>query len=186
MAITKLQEDLLQDFREQKAVIYSQLELFEPLAGNLRQPAAQRLLGKGTLIIMEIICYALCGGMIALAVLMNKVYPFSVWDYIHYKGQLPDVPEGNPSLGDMQNFTIALHALLGLAGVLFFIIARNISGIRRKNDIIHNVSKDLKTLVGQHLKRKASIKMIEERHFLDDSFDEGIGEDDNYLEPGLR
>jgi hypothetical protein len=172
MSLTRLQEDLLQEFKEEKQTINNQLEIFEPLAENLRKPAAQRLVSQGTLIIFEVICYVLCGGAIALAVLMNKVYPFSVWDYIHYRGQLPDVPEGNPTMADMQNFTIVLHVLLGLAGLLFLIIARLLSSVRRKNFIINSVGKDIKTLVGQHLVRKATIKSIEERHFLNNTFDE--------------
>jgi len=164
MSLTKLQEDLLQEFKEQKQVIYQQLEIFEPLSEKLREPAAVRLLGKGTIILLEIICYAFTGGMIALAVLMNRVYPFSVWDYIQYKGQLPDV-EGIPTMADMQNFTIVMHVMCGLAAILFFIIARMLARIRLKNDIINATGKNIKTLVGQHLQRKASLQSIEERHF---------------------
>lgn len=179
MSLTRLQEDLLQEFKEEKQIISNQLEIFQPLAENLRKPAAQRLVSKGTLMIMEIVCYALCGGAIALAVLMNKVYPFSVWDYIHYRGQLPDVPERNPSMGDMQNFTIVLHVLLGLMGILFLIIARLLSSVRNKNFIINSVGKDIKTLVGQHLVRKATIQSIEERHFLNNTFDTEVKVDVN-------
>ncbi len=171
MSLNRLQEDLLQEFKEHKQVIHSQLEIFAPLAENLRKPAAQRLVNKGTLILLEIVCYVLCGGMVALAVLMNKVYPFVVWDYMQYKAQLPDVAAGNPSMGDMQNFTIVLHALCGLAALLFLIIGRNLSSVRRKNDIINAVGKDIKTLVSQHLTRRATIQSIEERHFMDNNFE---------------
>lgn len=179
MSLTRLQEDLLQEFKDEKQTINNQLEIFEPLAENLRKPAAQRLVSKGTLIIFEIACYALCGGAIALAVLMNKVYPFSVWDYMQYKAQLPDVADGNPTMADMQNFTIALHVLLGLAGLLFLIIARLLSSVRRKNFIINSVGKDIKILVAQHLVRRATIKSIEERHFLNNTFDNEVKIDVN-------
>jgi hypothetical protein len=39
--------------------------------------------------------------------------------------------------------------------------------IRQKNNILHFAGKHIKTLVSQHLKRKANIQALEQRHFMD-------------------
>jgi hypothetical protein len=36
-----------------------------------------------------------------------------------------------------------------------------------KNDVLDLAGKNIKTLVGEHLKRKAMMEMMEQRHFLE-------------------
>ena len=163
MALTRLQEDLLQELGEQKKTIQKQLEIFEPLAGQLRKPAAHRLFSKGTLVILEIICYVLAAGAVAVAILADKIYPLSVWGDVRHN----TVYVEELGMVNVQSYTIALYSILGLLAILFVIVARTLNSIRRKNDIINAVGKDIKILVGQHLERKASIHAIESRHFMD-------------------
>ena len=176
MNMSRLQDDLLQDFREQKELVDNQLELLGPLEARLHKRAATRLLGKGWLIFMEAVCYTMAGAMIALAVLKSKIYPLSVWEdmrgwvSVAMEGAMRDEVDSVSTKVNMDNFEIVLTALFGLTALLFLIIGRNLSSVRRKNDIIHNVSKDLKILVGQLLTRKAAIQSIESRHFMEDSF----------------
>jgi hypothetical protein len=175
MELTRpFQEDLLNEFKEEKEIVQQQLDLFEPLSEKLRKPAAHRVLSTGTILIFEILCYALAGGMVALAVLMTKVYPFSVWDQLRYKGGMPATGEV-PSMAGIQDFTSLLYGICGVMAILFVLIAVMLGKIRQKNDILHAVGKDLKTLVGQNLKRRAAIQSIEARHFMNDSFEnEGV------------
>jgi len=160
--MSKLQDDLLQDFKEQKNVIYKQLEVFDPLGTLLSKPAAQRLVNKTVLIITEIVCYLLSAGSIAFAVFMNKIYPFYILD------DLQNRPE-YLKLGwmDIRIFVICVYALLGIIALLFYGLARAMRQIRLKNNILSFAAKNIKTLVSQHLKRKASIDVIEQRHFLE-------------------
>ncbi|MBL7720273.1 MAG: hypothetical protein JNL72_15660 [Flavipsychrobacter sp.] len=172
--MSRLQDDLFQDFKEQKETIYKQLEIFEPLEARLRKPAASRLLGKGILIVFEIVCYALTGTMVAVAVLMSGTVPFQVWMEIEQV-----IRDNRQELADdLQAIGFLASAVCIVIAILFLIMGRMLSSIRRKNDIIHNVSKDMKALVSQHLVRKAAIQSIESRHFMDDSFkDDKTGED---------
>lgn len=162
MALTRLQDDLLHDFKEQKAIIEQQLEVFDPMGMQLAKPAAQRLVGKTILIITEILCYLLSLGSIAFAIFLTKLYPFYVLNELRFK------PEYS-KLGTMTVtvFNASIYGLIGLIALLFFLLGWAVSGIRQKNDILHFAGKHIKTLVSQHLKRRASIEMIEQRHFME-------------------
>lgn len=167
----KLQDDLLRDFKEQKAMIYSQLEVFDPMGTQLAKPAAQRLVNKGILIVSEILCYLLALGAIAFAFFLTKIYPFYILSEIQYKSDYVKLGWMN-----VRMFTICIYALIGLIAILFYALGSALRHIRLKNDILSFAGKHIKTLVSQHLTRKASIDTIEQRHFLElpDFQDEGI------------
>lgn len=155
-----LNDDLLRSFKDQKEMIYQQIELFDPLGTKLRQPAAQRLVSKTALISAEVLCYLLALGCIAGAFFLNMVFPFYLLDNLHLKTDLTQLDRQN-----IQYFTYAVYGAIGVVSLLFFIIARCMRQIRLKNDILHFAGKQMKELVGQHLKRKAAIEVIEQRHF---------------------
>jgi hypothetical protein len=163
MSLTRLQEDLLNDFREQKQIILQQIDLFDPLATSLRKPAAQRLASKTGLVIAETFCYLLCLGAFAFTIFMNLIYPFTSLINIHYIKSVTDLT----AMKEAEYFSIAVHCMAAFTGVLFFILARMTRRIRLKNNILSLAGKNMKELVGQHLKRKATIESIEQRHFLE-------------------
>ncbi len=100
--------------------------------------------------------------MVALAIMADKVYPLSVWWDVKYSAYAEEI-----GMVNIQNYTLALYSILSLSAILFFIVGRTLNSIRRKNAIINAIGKDIKTLVGQHLTRKAMIQAIESRHFMD-------------------
>jgi branched-subunit amino acid transport protein AzlD len=160
MPVSRLQDDLLQEFREEKRMIVSQIELADPLALSLRKPAAQRLAGKGLLLFGEFLCWALFLGAIALIIFLKKIIPFFVLSQL-------DRPEHVQSLGanNVQMLQWGVYGIIGLCGLLFVFLARALARIRQKNDILHMAGSRIKTIVGQHLQRKAAIEAIEQRHF---------------------
>ena len=162
MGTSRLQDDLLQGFNEEKKLIREQLELFDPLGVSLRLPAAQRLLNKSLLIACEILCYLLFAGMIVVIVVRNNLYPF-------YLLNIPQHLEtaGTPGKADLRVLEYTVVGLLAVIALLFLVIARITRRVRLKNDILNLAGKHIKTLVGQHLKRKASLDAIEQRHFLE-------------------
>src|SRR5690242_16247738 len=85
MGLTRLQDDLLMDFKEQKLLIYEQIELFDPLGDQLSKPAARRLVDKGVLIFAEVVCYCISAGCIAGAVFLDKLYPFYILSQIRFR-----------------------------------------------------------------------------------------------------
>lgn len=157
---SRLQDDLLFDFREQKTLIEQQLEVFDPLGTELSKPAARRLVSKTALIIAEILCYTLAAGAVAFAILMTRFPPFDVLPQIRFN---PDIVK----LGwqRIEWFNMAIYGRLGIIAILFYIIARTMRSIRLKNNILHYAAKHIKIMVGQHLKRKASLQTTYERHF---------------------
>ena len=163
MSLSRLQEDLLNDFREQKQCILEQIELCDPLATSLRKPVAQRLASKGGLILAEAFCYLLSFAMVALAIGMNLLYPFGPLVNVRFISSIDQFRE----ITEAEYLTIAVHALAGLGALLFYMIARLVRRIRLKNNVLHLAGKNMKVLVGQHLKRKAAIEAIEQRHFTD-------------------
>lgn len=163
MSVNKFYEDLLNDFKEQKKVLIEQIELFDPLALSLRKPAAQRLMSKGGLIIAEIFCYLLCLAFVAFVFTMNLIFPFT-----GLSGPGSFRPVHNPAASqEAEYLSIAVHAMAAVTGILFFIIARMTRRIRLKNNVLHLAGTNMKILVGQHLKRKAAIESIEQRHNLE-------------------
>lgn len=163
MTLSKLQEDLLNDFKEQKQILIEQIEIFDPLATSLRRPAAQRLVSKTGLVIAEILAYLLATGMFVFTVGMNLVYPFTMLSNVRYVHNVNEIT----SLQDAEYFSIAVHCMAAFTGALFFVIARMTRRIRLKNNILSLAGKNMKTLVGQHLKRKAAMDAVEQRHLLD-------------------
>lgn len=158
----RLQDDLLQEFREEQRFVNEQIRLFDPLATSLRKPVAQRLLHKGLLVFMEIVCYLAFLAGIAFIVFMGKLYPFYLITQLsrtQFREQL--------GTGNVQNLTIAVYALAGLIAFLFLVIARMLRRIRLKNDILNVAGKNIKTSVGSLLKRKAAIDAIEQRNFME-------------------
>lgn len=163
MSRTSLQDDLLYEFREEKKMINEQIQLLDPLVTTLRKPAAQRMLGSTVLILCELICYLLALASIAFIFFMNKIYPFYVLSDVLYNSKYRE------DIG-MMNITylnIGTYCLVGLIAFLFFIIGRTTRTIRLKNQIIHMAGKDIKLIAGEHLKRKAAINVIEQRHFME-------------------
>lgn len=157
-----LSEDLLRDFKDQKDMIYQQIELIDPLGTRLRQPAAVRLVSKGGLITAEVLCYLLALGGIAFAVFIQKIYPFYILAEIR-----TDKSYSNLGWQNIEYFNLAIYGLVGVSTILFYIIARCMRQIRLKNDILHFAGKQMKEMVAQHLKRKAAIEIIEQRHFVE-------------------
>ncbi|MFI5196338.1 MAG: hypothetical protein ACHQD8_04550 [Chitinophagales bacterium] len=162
MPLTTLKDDLLQEFREERVMINEQIELLDPLATSLRKPAAQRLLSSGTLIITEIGCYIVSLGGLAFIAFMHRIYPFGILGDIFYNAQIRN------SIGT-ENLMYLILAIYGLAAIgvtLMFIIGRMAREIRLKNDILNHAGTDIKKIAGQHLKRKAALDTIEQRHLL--------------------
>ncbi len=162
MALTTLKDDLLAEFREERVMINEQIGLLDPLATALRKPAAQRMLSSGTLILSEYICYIVSIGGIAFVALMHKIYPFSQLNTILY----------NTTQRNLMGATNLLYLILGVYAVaaicivLTFILGRVAREMRLKNEILYHAGKDIKTIVGQHLERKAALDTIEQRHML--------------------
>lgn len=163
MALTTLKDDLLAEFREECVMIREQMEILDPLGTALRKPAAQRLLSTTTLIITEILCYGLFAGGIGLMVMMPQIYPFSVGNTLYHSAEMTS------KLGNVHvnNFLLAGYGITGLAVILFMVIGRMARAIRLKNEILHSAGKDIKTIIGMHLERKAAIDTLEQRHMLD-------------------
>jgi hypothetical protein len=162
MPLTTLKEDLLQEFREERIMINEQIGLLDPLATSLRRPAAQRLLSSSTLVLTEILCYILSLGGIALIACMHKTYPFSILTDIFYNPQY----RSSISQTNFLYLALAIYGISALSVLFVFIIGRMARVIRLKNDILNLAGKDIKTIVGQHLERKAILDTIEQRHML--------------------
>ncbi len=136
--------------------------MFEPLAFQLRKPAAQRLTRKGLLIFAEILCWVLFLTSVIACALLYQLYPFSLLFQTGLSQLVNTV-----AAKDIQSLQWSIYALIGFCGLTFLLMARSLAGIRQKNDIIHNAGSRIKTLVGQHLQRKVAIDTIEQRHFGD-------------------
>lgn len=155
-----LYKDLLQDFKMQKEIIDEQINTFEPLTASLRKPAAQRLLNKGSLILLEIVFYLFSIASFTAAFLVNHIVPFYILNGLKQKGGESGFP-----VADIKNLYWLVVTMIVVFGIAFYYIARLLRKIRLKNTIIYTVNKNIRSLLAQHLQRKAAIKTIEQRHF---------------------
>lgn len=162
MSLTTLKDDLLEEFREERIMIKEQIELLDPLATQMRKPAAQRLLSSGTLIVSEIICYVASLGGLAFIGFMHRIYPFN-----QLRGMLYSTGVRNNVGGlNLIYLTLCIYGLAAIGVILIFIVGRMAREIRLKNQILSLAGRDIKTIVGQHLERKAALDTIEQRHML--------------------
>lgn len=160
MAVSRLQDDLLHEFREEKRMIQSQIELIEPLSVSLRRPAVQRVAAKGMILFGELLCWLLFLVAIAMCIFLNKLYPF----YLLFELSRPEHVR-ELGIQHVQMLRWGVYALIILAGLLFAILARSLARIRQKNNVLYMAGSRIKTLAGQLLARKAAIETLEQQHF---------------------
>jgi len=162
MSLTNLKEDLLAEFREERIMINDQLEILDPLATALRRPAAQRLFSSSSLLIAEFSCYVISLGGIAFATFMHRIYPFSLLSEAMYTADVRN-RLGAPNLSLL---IAATYGLVAVCVLLMLVIARMARSTRLKNEVLRMAGQDIKTIVGQHLVRRAAVTAIEQRHLL--------------------
>jgi hypothetical protein len=158
-----IQEDLIRDFQEQKKTINEQVKLIDPLATSLRKPAAKRLFHAGFLVFLEILAWLLFLGTIAFVLFMDKLYPFYYLNQIQNDSQLST----NYKTSDLNLLSLSVRGMALVAAVLMAVIARMLSRIRQKNSVLHLAGKNMKLLIEQLLKRKATMEALEQRHMLE-------------------
>jgi hypothetical protein len=161
--MSSLQDDLLQEYRAERKMVYSQLEVLDPLATSLRKPAAQRLISNGALVICELLCYLLALTAIAFMVFMNKIYPFYMLNDLLYNAQ----SRAAFGLTDITYLNVAVYSLVTVIAILLIIVGRIVRRIRLKNNILQMAGTDIKLVVAQYLQRKAAIDAIDQRHFME-------------------
>jgi len=162
MPLTTLKEDLLAEFRDERIMISDQIALLDPIATSLRRPAARRLFSSTTLVISEVFCYLLGAGGIAGLVLLNRIYSFSQVYQLVYAGSTARTGV----VPNVAYLTGAVYGSLVVGTALAVILGIAAGKIRRKNAILCLAGKDIQTIVGQHLERRAALDTLEQRHML--------------------
>lgn len=157
---TRLQDDLLHEFREEQRMIQSQIDEFQPLAMSLRKPAAQRLASSSLILLGELLCWLLFLAAIVACIFLNRLYPFNLLFELDSPGVIPQF-----AAHDVQLLRLCVYGSLALCGISFLLLARSLARIRLKNSILNMAGGRIKTLVGQHLERKAAINAVAQRHF---------------------
>lgn len=157
---SKLQEDLLKEFKAEKELILEQLALLDPLAVTLRKPIAARVWNSIVFLVLESIIWLGIVAVIAFCFIRDKVYPFYIMARVRSKGA-----ELGFSDRDMNNLYYSVIVFAVIIVILLFIIARSLAKLRKKNKILQIAGKTIKTVVGEQLKRKAAIEAIDQRHF---------------------
>lgn len=160
MAEPRLQDDLLQAFREERTLIDSQITLIEPLSQSLSKPAILRWAGRGAGFMLEILCWLLCLACVAGCFFLKNIFPFYVLfelnrtQYLESLGRQP-----------IQMLQWSVYALIIVIGILFAIIARTIATVHRRNDLLHQAAIRLQKVLDQNKKRKATLEELDRKHF---------------------
>jgi hypothetical protein len=160
MESSRLQDDLLLEFRQEKEMLSSQLTLLDPLAVSLRKPAAARIWSSIVLLVLEGLSWLGIVTVVAFCIIRDNIYPFYILARLRVKGSSLGFSER-----DMNNLYWSILVFAGIIAFLLLIIARNLARLRKKNAILQMAASRIKTVVGEQLKRKAAIDTIDQRHF---------------------
>jgi len=155
-----LQDDLLKEFKAEKELIDRQLNILDPLAVSLRKPIATRLLNSFVLLLLEGFCWVGISAVFAFCIVRDKIYPFHILAHMRVKGGVLGF-----SPNDLDALYYLIFVIAAIICLLLFIIARNLSKLRRKNAILQLAGVQIKSIVGEQLERKAAIDAIDQRHF---------------------
>lgn len=159
MAFTSVEDNWLQESKDEFMLINEQLAILTPLATELRKPAAKRFFSSTMLVLTELFCYALFIGGIAFMIMAPGIYPFSVMNTIYHS------PEITYKLGspDINNLLLAGYAILLLCSLLCLIMGCMARAIRLKNSVLSLAGKDIKMVTSHLLERKTAICAREQR-----------------------
>ncbi len=158
---TKLKEDLLLEFAEEKKMVNQHLSMLDPLALNLRKPIVSRIWSNFQLYLFEALILLSIVGILAFCFLRDTLYPFYVLARLRAKTLELDI-----SKHDMEGLYLSIYAIAAIMIFLLFILGRCLSKIRKKNTVLQQAAKDMKTIVGDLLKRKAAIEILEQKYLL--------------------
>jgi hypothetical protein len=160
MENVRLQDDLLREFKQEKELITAQLDRLVPLGVALRKPVAARVFNKILLLSTEVFFYLAAASAIAFIVFRDRLYPFYTLSRLRLHPEQVGL-----SKTEVDALYWSVPAFAVLCSLCFLIIARCMNRIRRKNAILQIAGRDIKEIVGEHLKRKAAIETIDQRHF---------------------
>src|SRR5690554_2602958 len=159
MSHSELIRDLIQDFQQQRSDLDSKIELIDPIATSIRQPAASRLINNSLLVIGEYIMYILAIAFLGLTIFTNKVPILNTWFTASEIGEVIDrIPEN-----DLLWFEVAYKGLFFLLALCFVWIGRMLVKFRHKNSILHLAAKDMNALVEVLFKRKVEMEQLENK-----------------------
>lgn len=155
-------DDLVQDWQEQKKLIKEQIKLIDPMATSLRKSTARRFLNATLNVVMEILMYILALLSIAYVFFLNNLGPFYI---IEKATSVPEI-KAMFSQQDLSNLDLMIKGMFVFIALLFFIIGRMLSNIRKKNATLSLAGKHMKIISGQHLARNTTIETLEQRHVM--------------------
>lgn len=158
----KLHDDILYEFNQERQMLSDQIHICEPLALSLRKPAARRLASATGLVLLEVLCYLLFAGGIAMLFLVDEIYPLTLLNRLRYDQAARSVLTYNNATN---LYWLVMCLCMGI-GILFLIIGRLIRRVRLKNAILSLAGRDIKTVVATMLNRKAALEAVAERHQL--------------------
>lgn len=160
METTKLHEDLLKSFKEEKDFLDAQLDLIDPLSLRLRQSAVARWMNKIFLLTIEAIIWLSAIALLAFCFLRDSIYPFYVLARLRNKASLLGFSDR-----DVENLYRSIYVFSILLIILLVVLARVLAKMRHKNEDLRLASKTIQSAAGALLHRKAVVAGIEQRHF---------------------
>ncbi len=160
MTNSRLHEDLIKDFQDQKRSIKAQIDLIDPLASTLHKPAYRRFLNSGLSVFLEILLWIAAAGLILYAIFYARLPPFYMLKRLITLG----MNQSDFTDLELNSLAWSVQGLIILIAVLLVIISRMLARIRAKNAMLHLSAKNMKQLVEAQLKRKSAIESIEQRY----------------------
>lgn len=152
-----LYKEFIKNFQEEKKVNEEQISLLDPLAVSMKSNAIRRMFQNWLLILLEIVTWLAVVFCIALIILMDKVYPLSVISKLYKSNEMPLSLQYH----DLKGMYWAVCGLIVLLGILFVVIARMISSIRRKNKVLAIAAKNMKKVAEQLLRKRSQFETMQ-------------------------
>lgn len=157
---TELIKALIHDFQEQKSTIKRQIDLMDPIAESIKEPARKRFFNKSLLMMGEFIMYILAIAFFASTILFDKIPFINTWDQLISLGEVKDYFVMNELLW----YEVFIRGLLFSLALFTLWVARMLARFRKKNELLQLAGVQMNQAVEELLKRRIAIEDIENKY----------------------
>lgn len=162
MNIPVLLEDLIKDFRQDRVANLAEIEQTDQIVGKVKRSITYRFLLKSISLFLELILWIAMLACFLIIILTEKFYPFSILSHLKLNDSLSGVFQK-----DLNVLIWAIRGVFFVLGFTFLWVARLLMKARKRGKLMNNLSKDLKSLMEQLLRRRSAIQALTMKYPVD-------------------
>jgi len=157
--MARYHDDLFTELRAQRDFLAQEIDRMDPVAAGLRRPAAARAAAGGASLLLELLCYLGALALVAAAIFHEKIYPLLLFTRFKRPEYASLIRPGN-----VRNLNWWMLGTLIAGAVLLWLLARALRQVRLKSGALARAGSSVKALLGDMLRRKATLDALEQRY----------------------